>query len=1226
MAIQFVTTKASVDFSEHERFNELLQEEYKNAGLSEKGIKDLSRSIDKQAEQIRTLEAAYKLELRTAKQVREELSKTNDGKQQAKLQSELNKSESILKAMRNEAKGLGADLKDTEKGAESIKKTSSMVSGLIKLAGGFTLATIFTGAVSGAREFISASIDTRASIEQLEKTLEAISDGADISPLIAQARTLGASTEFSISQFLQLQIEAKKLGASVPEIEKMTGAIADFATTAKDGEGNSINLGRAAEITVKALNSLGKPAEESTAFIDLLFTAFNKSALSAELFSNANKFAGAAVRAVGVDTETYIAALGKLVDNNIEASSAGRGLSSILAKLGNENSNLSKFIGFSVKSGDDLQKAFEILQSKGLDLTDATSLVGEEFNKQLLILANNAGGIKELAAEYQNVEGAASRAAATIRDGITGDLEAQRSAAEALRNTIGEQLAGSYRTWLQQQTAVTNAINDFLKVPLSQEVDRQRTEFNVLTGTLVRTNEQLSELGNQSELTAEQQTALGLATDRQKQLIEEINSKYGEYLPNLLTEKSSYEDIKTAIDAANDSFRERIKLIANQEVLGEIQKQAVDVQKQIFELENAVTFFEQNNKNALSTPLAGSATADLANEGRLNAIENLTATLTRLQQKEAALLGNQSDLQVAYDQTTKGQNELAKATSSNADATETLADGAEAAAGTIAALRDRLQALKTLRDTKLNIDNTAEFTKVNKEMKEIEATIRRLTGGKIDVDTKNAIKKLENLKEEIEKLTIEAKVELAGGADSVGGLQILQEEAIKELESSDSFKALDLTDQEALVNAKTKDFAEKISKTYAGQVKEALADQETVLALSIARAAQALSNSDADLTEAFSVDSAAIEAQYRRGELSYQEFVNARKALEDGLNQAREDGEGQYLQTVLSVNQKALEANQDRIAALKDSLATDPSNEAAQIELDSRLDANEKLTEATLSSRQSLADRQVAINKNRLDQELADEAAAEAERGENREKYIAAAQQAVAALGAFFAATEERKVQAAEGNEKEIAKIRRAAAIKEKALSAAQATINGIVAVTKVIANPILAAIVGAAAALQVAAILATPIPKFRKGVADFQADGKPRPGVVKGPGTGTSDSILAWISNGESYIPADVTAKNRPIIRGLVSGDAKKMTIGGATLYASNDQDFKQAHRALMLSGPNLAGAMMANNEVSAQYHYHLQNSLSPKQMDQLAGKIARANARFSRKKNPPKYSAKPL
>lgn len=84
-----------------------------------------------------------------------------------------------------------------------------------------------------------------------------------------------------------------------------------------------------------------------------------------------------------------------------------------------------------------------------------------------------------------------------------------------------------------------------------------------------------------------------------------------------------------------------------------------------------------------------------------------------------------------------------------------------------------------------------------------------------------------------------------------------------------------------------------------------------------------------------------------------------------------------------------------------------------------------------------------------------------------------------------------------------------------------QAVINGLLAVAQTFATfgwpagIIPAAIMGSLALATVAQISNSKPPKFRHGVVDLQ-----------GPGTGTSDSIPAMLSKGESVIPAEPTAK----------------------------------------------------------------------------------------------------
>jgi hypothetical protein len=107
--------------------------------------------------------------------------------------------------------------------------------------------------------------------------------------------------------------------------------------------------------------------------------------------------------------------------------------------------------------------------------------------------------------------------------------------------------------------------------------------------------------------------------------------------------------------------------------------------------------------------------------------------------------------------------------------------------------------------------------------------------------------------------------------------------------------------------------------------------------------------------------------------------------------------------------------------------------------------------------------------------------------------------------------------QAIERNtQREIGRIKTEAARKQRQADITQAAVNGAIAITRAYAtmvDPISASIVaigiGITTGLQIAAIKNQPIPKFAKGTKG-----------VEGPGTDTSDSILAYLSKGEMVIP----------------------------------------------------------------------------------------------------------
>jgi hypothetical protein len=74
-------------------------------------------------------------------------------------------------------------------------------------------------------------------------------------------------------------------------------------------------------------------------------------------------------------------------------------------------------------------------------------------------------------------------------------------------------------------------------------------------------------------------TALKLAgqgTDQRNRLIEVINEKYGDYLPNLLNEESSLKDIKSAQDAVNTAIRTNIALKTQKEAVDNIERETLE--------------------------------------------------------------------------------------------------------------------------------------------------------------------------------------------------------------------------------------------------------------------------------------------------------------------------------------------------------------------------------------------------------------------------------------------------------------------------------------------------------------------------------------------------------------------------------------------------------------------------------------------------------------------------
>lgn len=117
---------------------------------------------------------------------------------------------------------------------------------------------------------------------------------------------------------------------------------------------------------------------------------------------------------------------------------------------------------------------------------------------------------------------------------------------------------------------MTNAIANTLS-PLKRQSDLVgdlQAQFNIQIETLRRGN---------------------LSQENRKKLIEEINTKYREYLPNLLTEKTTMVELYEVQKKANEVFKQRILLLSTQELLLDAQKKQIENEREAKNLQEELT-------------------------------------------------------------------------------------------------------------------------------------------------------------------------------------------------------------------------------------------------------------------------------------------------------------------------------------------------------------------------------------------------------------------------------------------------------------------------------------------------------------------------------------------------------------------------------------------------------------------------------------------------------------
>ncbi len=246
---------------------------------------------------------------------------------------------------------------------------------------------------------------------------------------------------------------------------------------------------------------------------------------------------------------------------------------------------------FWIKMGQDAEKFAGIA---GMEVESFRKLMAEDFNeafiKVLEGLKSTGGGIEELAASMSGAGVDSSRMIQSLNAlaNNTDKLrEKQKLAAEEFKK--GTSLADEFAVKNENLAAKLERLNkwftgnfisggivkafeklvsladDFVKVPLSETLEKERTELNGLVNAIQLTNDN-QELRND--------------------LIAELQSKYPDFLGNLNAETVSNKELAGRLQEVNEQYLARIILQKKQE---EIEDQAKEAAEQYDKLREALT-------------------------------------------------------------------------------------------------------------------------------------------------------------------------------------------------------------------------------------------------------------------------------------------------------------------------------------------------------------------------------------------------------------------------------------------------------------------------------------------------------------------------------------------------------------------------------------------------------------------------------------------------------------
>ena len=430
---------------------------------------------------------------------------------------------------------------------KATKKVGGLNKSFVKMAAGIATATIAFRTISSV---IGNAVKTFKDFEFQMAKVKAITGASnkDFKTLGDTAQKLGRSTFFTATQVAKLQTNYGKLGFTTKEILKAQEATLLLATA------TDTDLARAAIVAGAAVRGFGLDANQTGRVADVMAKAFTSSALDIEKFQTSMTKVAPIAAGANISLEATTAVMGTLTDAGIEASIAGTSLRNIFLKMQDPASDLSKHLGFTVKSSDDLERALQQLNSEGLSNAEMMKLVDLRQVAAFQTMVNGSERISHLTDQFNLANGSAKEMAEIVGDTLEGSFKRFQSASEGLQIAImGGKKGGFIAHFTGQLAKMMNVITD--------SISPQQTQLEVLQETTQAMDDQFSLL-----------TQGNLSQKARVQVIQDLNTEYGDYLPNLVSEKDDLEDIRDMQIQVNNLMMERIVAMAMEEELAELAK------------------------------------------------------------------------------------------------------------------------------------------------------------------------------------------------------------------------------------------------------------------------------------------------------------------------------------------------------------------------------------------------------------------------------------------------------------------------------------------------------------------------------------------------------------------------------------------------------------------------------------------------------------------------------
>lgn len=960
------------------------------------------------------------------------------------------------------AKGFGGILKESVVGG--LNEMSSGIGNMIK---GFIGAQAVIGGFQRLIGFFQSGFKSVIDFEAANSKLAAVlgTTSKNMKDLTTDAQRLGAATKYTASEATNLQIELAKLGFSKTEILQSTEYVLKFA------QATGAELPEAAALAGASLRMFNADTTETERYVSAMAVATTKSALSFSYLQTAMPIVGPVAKSFNFQIEDTLALLGKLSDAGFDASMAATATRNIFLNLADSGGKLAKELGGPVKTLPDLVNGLKTLKERGVDLNTTLKLTDK----------------RSVAAMANFIE--MSDTILPLREQITGVTKELGDMADEMGNNVQGAILGLSSAWEAFMLSIIKSKSTIKGVIDSIAEWLRNLAFEGMSG---------------------EEDVLGMETKLKKDAevlakgdVEKAQGDFNKRMKDLKAQGLNDDEAYTK--AVEEISKKRIDISRKEQKEVDFNRGKAIISEQNWKDDINKGWGYINNKFANFFRYTTSTAKD-ADEAMAGYARNYTEYM-----KSLSFNAGIDDI-IANAQPKKGANFVPIKTQEEIDKEKAAAEKAA---------KERLRIQQSFQQSELDLMDEG----LSKEIEKISLSYTKKMAA-VKGMSEEEIKTRENLAKEMkraiedktinysiaqEQKMISDKLEaVKKGSQEEYDSKVRQLELLRDVEIMETTK----TDNDVILieekyNAKRTELLEKFSSDKAKKIEEGSAVQSIILNQQMQSELDVLTESytkglidkeayerkKAEIAEKYAIKQAelaiaVIEAQLAVGDFSPED----RMALEKKLANARIALSAAVRDAEISDTKKTAEEREEDMNKLMDKI------QMAGDFLNAFSDLGASLFEGRI---QKIEEEQDALEESKeaeLDkiQKLEESGAISKEEAEARKR-----------------AAEDKTSQKDKELAKKKADLQTKQAKMDKANAIAQSIIATALAVTQALPNFVLAAMVGVLGAVQLATIIAQPIPKYREGTKDH-------PGglAVVGDG-GQREAIIT--PSGDSFITPNI-------------------------------------------------------------------------------------------------------